>query len=178
VLAHERRRILHFGVTAHPSAEWTAQQLRDAFPWDTAPRYFCGIVIASSATTSEKQVNGMGIQEVLAAPRSPWQRAYVERVIGTIRRDYLDRMNVFSEAALYGHIKSFVAYYHESRTHLSLAKVRRRRGLSKDRRRGASSPSRKSAACTTATNVGRRDGANTLYSRAAPRLAAVSLHPP
>jgi transposase InsO family protein len=67
VLAHERRRILHFGVTAHPTAEWTAQQLREAFPWETAPR-------------------------------SPWQRAYVERVIGTLRRECLDHVIVFSEA--------------------------------------------------------------------------------
>jgi hypothetical protein len=64
----------------------------------------------------------MGIREVLAAPRSPWQRAYVERVIGTIRRECLDHAIVFNEADLYWHMKSFVTYYHESRTHLSLAK--------------------------------------------------------
>jgi transposase InsO family protein len=64
----------------------------------------------------------MGIEEVLSAPRSPWQRAYVERVIGTIRRECLDHVIVFNQAALYQHVKSFVAYYHKSRTHLSLAK--------------------------------------------------------
>ena len=64
----------------------------------------------------------MQIQQVLSAPRSPWQRAYVERVIGTIRRECLDHVIVFNEASLYRHVKSFVAYYHESRTHLSLAK--------------------------------------------------------
>src|SRR6516162_8559019 len=64
----------------------------------------------------------MGIQEVLAAPRSPWQRAYVERVIGTIRRECLDHVIVFNEASLYQHMKSFLEYYHTSRTHLSLAK--------------------------------------------------------
>jgi putative transposase len=64
----------------------------------------------------------MGIEEVLSAQRSPWQRAYVERVIGTIRREYLDHVIVFSEASLYRHIKSFLDYYHQSQTHLSLAK--------------------------------------------------------
>src|ERR1700694_230215 len=64
----------------------------------------------------------MAIQEVLSAPRSPWQRAYLERVIGTIRRECLDHLIVFNEASLYRHLKSFVTYYHESRTHLSLGK--------------------------------------------------------
>ena len=64
----------------------------------------------------------MGIKEVLTAPHSPWQRAYVERVIGTIRRECLDHVIVFNEAGLFRHLKSFIAYYHESRTHLSLAK--------------------------------------------------------
>ena len=69
-----------------------------------------------------KDVKAMGIKEVLSAPRSPWQRAYVERVIGTIRRECLDHVIVLNEASLYRHVKSFLAYYHESRTHLSLAK--------------------------------------------------------
>jgi len=69
-----------------------------------------------------KDVKAMGIKEVLSAPRSPWQRAYVERVIGTIRRECLDHLIVLNEASLYRHVKSFLAYYHESRTDLSLAK--------------------------------------------------------
>ncbi len=64
----------------------------------------------------------MGMEQVLCAPRSPWHRAYIERVIGTIRRECLDHVIIFSEAALYWHVKSFAAYYHRSRTHLSLAK--------------------------------------------------------
>jgi putative transposase len=122
VLAHDRRRILHFGVTAHPTAEWTAQQLRDAFPWDTAPRYLLRDRDRIFGDAFSKQVQDMAIQEVLSAPRSPWQRAYVERVIGTIRRECLDHVIVFNEASLYRHVKSFVRYYHESRTHLSLGK--------------------------------------------------------
>src|SRR5881296_323431 len=122
VLAHDRRRILHFGVTAHPTAEWTAQQLRDAFPWDTAPRYLLRDRDRIFGDDFSKQVQDMDIQEVLSAPRSPWQRAYIERVIGTIRRECLDHVIVFNEASLYRHVKSFVTYYHESRTHLSLGK--------------------------------------------------------
>jgi Integrase core domain len=122
VLAHDRRRILHFGVTAHPTAEWTAQQLREAFPWDIAPRYLLRDRDRIFGDAFSKQVQDMAIQEVLSAPRSPWQRAYVERVIGTIRRECLDHVIVFNEASLYRHVKSFVTYYHESRTHLSLGK--------------------------------------------------------
>ena len=64
----------------------------------------------------------MEINEVLSAPRSPWHRAYVERVVGTIRRECLDHLIVFSEASPYRYVKSFLSYYHDSRTHLSLAK--------------------------------------------------------
>jgi transposase InsO family protein len=122
VLAHERRRILHFAVTAHPTAGWTAQQLRDAFPWDTAPRYLLRDRDRIFGDEFTKQVKDMGVEEVLSAPRSPWQRAYIERLIGTLRRECLDHVMVFNEASLYRHVKSFLAYYHESRTHLSLAK--------------------------------------------------------
>jgi putative transposase len=122
VLAHERRRILHFRVTAHPTAEWTAQQLRNAFPWDSAPRYLLRDRDRIFGDDFTRQVQDMGMQELLSAPRSPWQRAYVERMIGTIRRECLDHVIIFNEAALYQQIKLFTAYYHESRTHLSLAK--------------------------------------------------------
>jgi putative transposase len=80
---------VHFGFTAHPTAEWTAQQLRDAFPWDTAPRYLLRDRDRIFGDDFRKHVKGMGIKEVLVAPRSPWQRAYVERVIRTIRRECL-----------------------------------------------------------------------------------------
>ena len=122
VLAHERRRIVHFAVTAHPSAEWTAQQLREAFPWDSTPRYLLRDRDRIFGQDFVKQVKGMGIKQVLSAPRSPWQRAYVERVIGTIRRECLDHMIVYNERSLYRHLKIFVDYYHRSRTHLALEK--------------------------------------------------------
>jgi transposase InsO family protein len=122
VLAHDRRRILHFAVTAHPTAEWTAQQLREAFPWDTAPRYLLRDRDRIFGKDVVDQIKSMGIKQVLSAPGSPWQRAYVERVIGTIRRECLDHVIVFGERSLSRHLQSFVDYYHRSRTHLGLEK--------------------------------------------------------
>ena len=122
VLAHERRRILHFGVTAHPTAEWTAQQLREAFLWDSAPRYLLRDRDRILGCEFTKPVKELGIEEVLGAPRAPWQRAYIEHVIGTIRRECLDHVMVFSEAGLSQHLRKFTDYYHGSRTHVSLQK--------------------------------------------------------
>jgi putative transposase len=118
VLAHDRRRILHFNVTAHPTAEWTGQQLREAFPFDQLPRYLLRDRDAIFGDAFRGQVRDMGIHEVLSTPRSPWQRAYVERVIGSIRRECLDHMIVFHEASLRRILGSYVDYYHRSRTHL------------------------------------------------------------
>ncbi len=122
VLAHERRRIIHFDVTAHPSAEWTAQQLREAFPFDQLPRYLLRDRDGIFGNRFRDQVSDMGIKEVLTAPRSPWQNSYAECVIGSIRRECLDHVIVFNEASLYRHMKSFITYYHRSRTHLGLDK--------------------------------------------------------
>jgi len=122
VLAHERRRIVHFAVTARPTAEWTAHQLREAFPWDTAPGYLLRGRDRIFGHDFVHQVKAMGIKEVLSAPRSPWQRAYVERVIGTIRRECLDHIIVFTERSLYRHLREFLDYYHPTRTHLGLQK--------------------------------------------------------
>jgi hypothetical protein len=118
VLAHDRRRIVHFNLTAHPTAEWSAQQLREAFPFDQAPQYLLRDRDRIFGAEFSQQVADLGTEEVLGAPRSPWQRACVERAIGTIRRDVI----VFNEVSLYRHLTSFLAYYHESWTHLSLYK--------------------------------------------------------
>jgi len=122
VLAHDRRRVVHFNVTAHPTAEWTAQQLREAFPFDQIPRYLLRDRDRIFGETFREQVKDMNIQEVLSAPRSPWQRAYVERVIGSIRRECLDHVIVFNEASLRRTLSLYFAYYHRTRPHLSLAK--------------------------------------------------------
>jgi putative transposase len=122
VLAHDRRRIVHCAVTAHPTAEWTAHQLREAFPWDTAPRYLLRDRDRIFGQAFVEQGKAMGIKQVLSAPRSPWQRAYVERVIGTIRRECLDHVIVFDQASLSRHLRRFLDYYHHSRCHLALGK--------------------------------------------------------
>jgi putative transposase len=122
VLAHDRRRILHVGVTTHPTAEWTAQQLREAFPWETAPRYLLRDRDGIFGHTFVDQVTAMGMSEVLSTPGSPWHHAYIERVIGTIRRECLDHVIVCSERSLRHHLCCFVDYYHQSRTHLRLHK--------------------------------------------------------
>ena len=122
VLAHDRRRILHFNVTAHPTAEWTGQQLREAFPFDQLPRYLLRDRDAIFGNDFRERVRDMGIQEVLSTPRSPWQRAYVERMIGSIRRECLDHIIVFHARSLRRTLDSYLHYYHRSRTHLSLGK--------------------------------------------------------
>ena len=122
VLAHDRRRIVHFNVAAHPTAEWTGQQLREAFPFEEVPRYLLRDRDSIFGADFTKEVRNLGIKEVLSAPHSPWQRAYIERVIGSIRRECIDHVIVFNEESLRRHMKSYVKYYHETRTHLSLEK--------------------------------------------------------
>ena len=122
VLHHERRQVVHFGVTAHPTAAWVAQQITEAFPWNSAPRYvirdrdgvYCALVHA--------RIKAMEIEEVVTAPRSPWQNPFVERMIGSIRRECLDHLIVIDERHLRRILASYFNYYHRSRTHLSLGK--------------------------------------------------------
>ena len=122
VLAHDRRRVLHFNVTDHPTAAWTAQQILEAFPFETVPKYLLRDRDAIYGHILQQQIEAMGIVEVLGAPRSPWQRAYVERIIGSIRRDCLDHLIVLDESSLRRLLRRYFDYYHESRTHLSLDK--------------------------------------------------------
>src|SRR5207247_8647001 len=97
VMRHDRRRIVHFNVTAHPTAEWTAHQILEAFPFDLAPKYLLRDRDRIYGHTFREQVAVMQIKEVLGAWRCPWQRAFVERVIGSIRRDCLDHVIVLDE---------------------------------------------------------------------------------
>ena len=121
ILAHERRRVMHVAVTDHPTAAWTAQQLREAFPWDRAPRYLIRDRDHAFDGWTET-AKTMGIDELLTAPRSPWQNAYAERFIGSARRECLDHVIVFSAPGLQRLRKLYCAYYEQSRTHLSLNK--------------------------------------------------------
>src|SRR5262245_44522063 len=122
VLAHNRRRVVHFNVTANPTAAWTAQQMIEAFPEDSVPRYLLRDRDQIYGQEFRRRVQGMKIEEVITAPHSPWQSPYVERLIGSIRRECLDYVIVLSENHLRRILKSYFGYYHRSRTHLSLAK--------------------------------------------------------
>jgi len=120
VLAHHRRRVVHFNVTEHPSATWTAQQVVEAFPWDEAPRYLLRDRDKVYGEAFKTRIKNMGVKEVLSAPRSPWQNPFVERVIGSIRRECLDDVIVLNERHLKRMLKDYFDYYHGWRTHLSL----------------------------------------------------------
>jgi transposase InsO family protein len=121
VLAHARRRVVHFNVTEHPTAQWTAQQLVEAFPWETAPKYLLRDRDAVYGDWFQQRIRSLGIDQILAAPRSPWQNAYVERLIGSIRRECLDHVMIVSDNHLRRLLASYFQYYHRWRTHLSLA---------------------------------------------------------
>jgi transposase InsO family protein len=122
VLGHHRRCLMWFGVTAHPTAEWIARQITEAFPWEQAPRYLLRDRDAAYGEIVLRRLRAMGIRDRPTAPRSPWQNAYAERLIGSIRRECLDHLIVFGEAHLRRILKSYVVYYNEARTHLALDK--------------------------------------------------------
>ena len=122
VLAHRRRHIVHVNITDHPRATWVAQQVVDAFPDDTAPRWLHRDRDRIYGEAFQRRLAGMGIAEVVSAPASPWQNPYVERVIGSIRRECLNHIIIFNEAHLRRVLTTYVAYYHRSRTHLGLDK--------------------------------------------------------
>src|SRR5580704_11664503 len=122
VLSNARRRVLHFQVTEHPSQEWTMQQMREAFPWDQPCRYLLRDRDAIYGGDWVAMTKGLGMEEVISAPRSPWQNPYVERLIGSIRRECLDHIIVWNERSSRRTLKDYFAYYQRSRTHLALAK--------------------------------------------------------
>jgi putative transposase len=122
VLSHVRRRIVHFNITEHPTAEWTAQQVVDACPDDTAPKWLHRERDGAYSEMFRRRVAGMGIAEVVSAPASPWQNPYAERVIGSIRRECLDHVIILNQTHLRRLLTSYSRYYHRSRTHLGLGK--------------------------------------------------------
>ena len=122
IVSHDRRRILHFNVTASPTATWTARQLLEACGIDSTPRFLLRDNDSIYGTAFRRQVAALGIEEVTTAPRSPWQNPYAERVIGSIRRECLDHMIILGRRHLKKILANYVDYYHSARTHLSLDK--------------------------------------------------------
>ena len=121
VLSHDRRRILHVNVTEHPTAEWTAQQLTEAFPGDEIiPRYLHRDRDAIYGDTVRTRIESLGIEQVVSAKQSPWQNPFVERVIGSIRRECTDHVIAWSEEHLRDLLRRYVEYYNCSRCHQSL----------------------------------------------------------
>jgi transposase InsO family protein len=122
ILHHDRRKILWLGVTAHPTAEWIAHQLTEAYGWKVSPRYIIRDRDAVYGEVFIRRLRAMGIRDRPTAPRSPWQNGYCERAIGSIRRDCLDHVVVVGERHLRHLLRSYATYYNQARTHLSINK--------------------------------------------------------
>jgi putative transposase len=120
VLLHDRREIIHFNVTAIPTSEWTALQIINAFPYDTAPKYLLRDRDGIYGEYFRNRVEGMLIEEVITAPGSPFQNPYIERVIGSIRRECLDHLIILNEDHLHRILLEYFDYYHNARPHQSL----------------------------------------------------------
>ena len=122
VLGHGRRQLLWFEVTRHPTAEWLARQITEAFPWTSAPAYLVRDNDRAYGHIFRHRVRAMGIRDRPISPRSPWQNGIAERLIGTLRRECLDQMVIFGEAHLRQIVSAYAAYYNQTRTHLALQK--------------------------------------------------------
>jgi hypothetical protein len=122
VLGQGRRQLLWFAVTRHPTAEWLAQQIVEAFPWNAAPTYLVRDNDRAYGQAFTRRLRTMGIRDRPISPRSPWQNAYVERLIGTLRRECLDHILIYGERHLRRILTLYSLYYNETRTHLGLGK--------------------------------------------------------
>ena len=122
VLGHGRRQLLWFEVTRHPTAEWLARQITEAFPWTSAPAYLVRDNDRAYGHAFTSRVRAMGIRDRPISPGSPWQNGIAERFIGTLRRECLDQMLIFGEAHLRRILFAYAAYYNQARTHLALQK--------------------------------------------------------
>ena len=122
VLSNERRQIVHFNTTDSPTSCWIGQQIVEAFPWDMAPKYMIRDRDRKDGDEFVRRVESLGVKQVLISTQSPWQNPYVERIIGSIRRECLDHVIIFSERHLRRVLRDYFGYYHGSRTHLGLEK--------------------------------------------------------
>jgi transposase InsO family protein len=122
VLGHGRRQLLWFEVTRHPTAEWLARQITEAFPWASAPAYLVRDNDRAYGKVFTARVMAMGIRDRPISPQSPWQNGIAERLIGTLRRECLDHMVISGEAHLRRILSTYATYYNQTRTHLALNK--------------------------------------------------------
>lgn len=122
ILRHSNREIVHFNISANPTAQWTAQQVVEAFPDNSVPKYLMRDRDTIYGSFFRNRVKNMGINEVISAPKSPWQNPFVERVIGSIRRECTDHVIVLNRAHFKRILTEYFAYYHDDRTHLGLEK--------------------------------------------------------
>jgi transposase InsO family protein len=122
VVGHGRRQLLWFAVTRNPTAEWVAQQITEAFPWNTAPMYLVRDNDGAYGQAFRRRLRAMGIRDRPTSPRSPWQNPYAERVIGTLRRECLDHVLILGERHLLRILSLYSTYYNRTRTHLGLGK--------------------------------------------------------
>jgi transposase InsO family protein len=121
-LSHDRRKIIQFLVTDHPTSEWATQQLRNAFSDEETPKFLIRDRDRIFGEAFAHSVKALGIRPILTAYRSPWQNGYVERLIGSIRRECLDHMIIANESHLRGILQSYLQYYNTQRTHLGVNK--------------------------------------------------------
>ena len=122
LINHKTRKIVYFNITTNPTAAWVAQQLKEAFPWDSAPRYLLHDRDPVFWGKCKATIKAIGIENVQTAPQSPWQNPYCERALGSMRRELLDHIIVLNEDHLRRAVSDYLVYYHGARTHLSLDK--------------------------------------------------------
>jgi len=122
VIAHDRRRVLHFNVTRHPTSAWVSQQLREAFPFDAAPRYLIHDRDATLSAEVLATAKTLGVKSIRTSFKSPWQNGIAERFVGNCRRDLLDHVIVLNERHHKRLMAEYIRYYHDDRTHLGLSK--------------------------------------------------------
>ena len=122
VISHDRRRILHFNITKHPTSSWIIQQLREAFPFGAAPRFLIHDRDAKYGTDVPAAIRSLKINAVRTSFESPWQNGVAERWVGSCRRELLDHVIALNERHLKRLLSEYVSYHHEDRTHLGLGK--------------------------------------------------------
>lgn len=150
IISHDRRRILHFNVTPHPTGSWIVQQLREAFPYQSSPRFPLFDHDQKYGLDVPAAIRALEITGMQTSIQSPWQNGVAERWVGSCRRDLLDHIIALNERHLKRLLADYIRYYHNDRTHLGLRK-QTPGGRVRSAARGRVFLKRGSGACTTAT---------------------------